>query len=133
MGGQAEGARAPADEDAAEITTLEEAESALAQAQSVLEGLKLADQSGVGRDSAKKDSAPARRRSAAAPAAPAEAEEKADDVTARCETACRAFASLERAASAVCRLAGDADERCARARRLVGDNAQRVAACGCPK
>jgi hypothetical protein len=49
-----------------------------------------------------------------------------------CETACRALASLERAAAAVCRLAGEADARCTRAKQTVAESSRRVAACGCP-
>jgi hypothetical protein len=49
-----------------------------------------------------------------------------------CATACRAFASLKRAADAVCRLAGpDEQPRCARARGVVAEGERRVAGCGC--
>ncbi len=49
-----------------------------------------------------------------------------------CATACRAFASLKRAAAAVCRLAGpEGQPRCTRARNVVADGEQRVAGCGC--
>jgi exonuclease VII small subunit len=60
-------------------------------------------------------------------AAPAAAESSAS----RCTVVCEAFASLERAAQAVCRLVGDSDERCTRARQLVEDSRLRIAACGC--
>lgn len=50
---------------------------------------------------------------------------------ARCPKACKAFASLERAGDAICRLAGDKDARCTRARDVIKQNATRVAACGC--
>jgi hypothetical protein len=49
-----------------------------------------------------------------------------------CSTACRAFSSLGRAASAVCRLAGDKDARCTHAHQVVADAEKRVAVCGCP-
>lgn len=52
---------------------------------------------------------------------------------ARCPTACKAFASLRRAATAVCRLAGDADARCTKARTSVTENEARVAACKCER
>jgi len=55
----------------------------------------------------------------------------ADDKESRCDTACKAFASLKRAADAVCRLAGDDDARCDHARKLVDENGRRVAQCGC--
>jgi hypothetical protein len=50
---------------------------------------------------------------------------------ARCPKACKAFASLERAGDAICRLAGENDARCTRAKDVVKQNATRVAACGC--
>lgn len=50
----------------------------------------------------------------------------------RCGIACKAFASLERAADGVCRLAGEQDARCKHARHLVDVNRRRVASCGCP-
>jgi hypothetical protein len=65
-----------------------------------------------------------------AEAAPApKAEKKASETG--CPTACRAFSSLGRAASAVCRLAGEKDARCTRAHGMVADAEKRVAACGC--
>jgi len=49
-----------------------------------------------------------------------------------CASACRAFASLDRAAEAVCRLAGESDARCRRAKKSVKENRQRVESCNCP-
>ncbi len=49
----------------------------------------------------------------------------------RCDQACLAFASLKRAADAICRLAGDTDARCSRAKRIVDDNEAKVKACSC--
>lgn len=49
----------------------------------------------------------------------------------RCPNACKAFGSLRRAADAVCRLAGDSDTRCARARTIVKDNESKLSACKC--
>lgn len=49
----------------------------------------------------------------------------------RCPNACKAFASLERAADAVCRLAGETDNRCTRAKQLVKENKTRVSVCQC--
>ncbi len=48
-----------------------------------------------------------------------------------CERVCKALASMRRAADAVCRLAGETDSRCARARSLVKENEARVSACAC--
>ena len=66
----------------------------------------------------------ARGQSSTAPAAAADKES-------RCATACKAFASLQRAADAVCRLAGEDDARCDHAKKVVTENGRRVAECGC--
>jgi hypothetical protein len=50
---------------------------------------------------------------------------------ASCGNACRAFASLQRAANAVCRLTSEGDARCVRARTVVKENETRVSVCGC--
>jgi type IV secretory pathway VirB10-like protein len=50
---------------------------------------------------------------------------------ARCENACKAFSSMKRAGDAVCRLAGDSDPRCKKARTLVKGSESRVAVCKC--
>lgn len=49
----------------------------------------------------------------------------------RCESACKAFSSMKRAGDAVCRLAGDSDPRCKKARTLVKGSESRVAVCKC--
>lgn len=49
----------------------------------------------------------------------------------RCPEACKAMSSLRRAAAAVCRLAGDAHARCARAKGIVKDSEGKLAACKC--
>lgn len=48
-----------------------------------------------------------------------------------CARLCRAFASMQRAQAAICRLAGEADARCADAKKSVAESATRVAHCGC--
>jgi hypothetical protein len=48
-----------------------------------------------------------------------------------CQTACRAFQSLGRAAGSICRLAGDKDDRCGQARAVVSQAERRVTTCGC--
>ncbi len=50
-----------------------------------------------------------------------------------CETACKAFSSLERASDAVCRLDNEGGQRCQRARQIREDAARRVQSCGCSK
>ncbi|MEZ4229936.1 MAG: hypothetical protein R3B89_12240 [Polyangiaceae bacterium] len=49
----------------------------------------------------------------------------------RCTRACQAFASLQRAADGICRLAGDTDQRCTKARGRVKEHAARLQACSC--
>ncbi len=49
----------------------------------------------------------------------------------RCDGACKALSSMKRAADAVCRLAGDSDQRCKKARTLVEESEGRVATCKC--
>jgi len=73
--------------------------------------------------------AAASRGAAADAAPPAKAEKKSAESS--CATACRAFASLERAASAVCRITGEKDGRCSHAHAVVSDAKQRVAVCTC--
>jgi hypothetical protein len=51
--------------------------------------------------------------------------------SAECPNLCRAFQSMRRAQSALCRLAGESDERCAEAKKTVAETAGRVAYCGC--
>lgn len=51
----------------------------------------------------------------------------------RCGNACKAFASLKRAAGAVCRLAGESNARCKRAQGIVQENQVRIAVCKCEK
>jgi hypothetical protein len=50
---------------------------------------------------------------------------------ASCANACRAFASLQRAANAVCRLTSEADAKCVRARTVVKENETRLSVCAC--
>jgi hypothetical protein len=68
-------------------------------------------------------------RGAADAAPPAKAEKKSSESS--CATACKAFASLERAALAVCRIAGEKDARCGHARGVLNDAKKRVTVCGC--
>jgi len=121
----------PAREEA-EFSSLEEAERALNQAKADLDRLALAKPSPVvGSDRAedrvaeKKENKPGRAPSAAGAAA-------ASKPNALCEEACRAFSSLSRAASAVCRLDGNGGTHCSRAKQVLADAQQRVASCSCP-
>jgi hypothetical protein len=75
--------------------------------------------------------APSRSRPAdAADEAPkAKADKKSAESS--CQTACRAFQSLGRAANSICRLTSDDDERCSKARGVVTQAERRVTTCGC--
>jgi hypothetical protein len=106
----------------ADFENLEQAEAALARARQELDTV-LGAAPAAGEAAAEKEDAD---RSAERPRT--EAEKKTESP---CGTACRAFASLERAAGAVCRLAGEADQRCTRAKATVEESARRVARCGC--
>jgi hypothetical protein len=143
--------RAPGDEPAPtslagsaeqqeEPASLAEAEALLDRAKADLDRLALNDPGGVPATAA---AAPAP--APAAPPAPsrAEAERPAEKSAAQdsaspkkeettCETACKAFSSLERASSAVCRLDTEAPaKRCERAKQIKDDAARRVSSCSC--
>jgi hypothetical protein len=119
--------------DAPAFTSVEEAQAALARAEQELLALQGGPPAATA--GAPEPQAPPPQASAPADRA-AEAEEKpaakADQAAApSCPGLCRAFASLSRAADAVCRLAGETDERCTHARSSVRTNFQRVASCRC--
>ncbi len=77
----------------------------------------------------KSSSAGAAASRGAADEAPAKAEKKSEGSS--CSTACRAFSSLERAATAVCRITGEKDGRCSHAHAVLADAKKRVAVCPC--
>lgn len=109
-----------------EYRTLAEAESALERAKAEL------DRFGFAAPPPAEPEAPQAPRSKKAESGTPEAgiEQKAGD---GCASACRAFASLLRAADAVCRLETDQGGRCTRAQKVVSDAERRVATCGCPR
>ncbi|MBI3200508.1 MAG: hypothetical protein HYZ29_03125 [Myxococcales bacterium] len=109
--------------DGAGFSTVAEAEAALDQANAELNPKTRADKTSDGKPKRPSDS-PAPK-----PAATGAPQGSAPD---RCVNACKAFASLKRAAAAVCRLAGEGDARCKRAQAIVQDNEVRVAVCKCP-
>ncbi|WP_437786241.1 hypothetical protein [Sorangium sp. So ce1097] len=76
------------------------------------------------------DGAP--RATAAGAARPSKKAEVDKGAAAPCETACRALASMSRAAQHLCGLAGDADQRCDAARARVKSATDRVEA-QCPR
>ena len=109
---------APADEAAddwgeeSSPETLPEATARFEQAQRELDQI-------WGAPARKYDQANTAHPEASAPAAP------------DCGSACRAFRSLRRSANAICNLAGENSQRCARARDIVATNERRVSGCGC--
>jgi hypothetical protein len=105
-----------------EPRTLDEAEALLEKARADLDRLAL---SGAPPGASANASAGAQAERSEADAQPAA---KAQSP---CPSACRAFASLGRAADAVCRLDAEGGERCERARRIREDASRRVASCGC--
>jgi hypothetical protein len=48
-----------------------------------------------------------------------------------CAGPCRALASMRRAVTALCRMTGDTDDRCAAAQRTLKDSEAKVASCHC--
>jgi hypothetical protein len=105
----------------------------LGQAVAELERAHAEFESAIPKQKARSSSAPAgaaaSRGADLDQAPPAKAEKKTEESS--CSTACRAYSSLGRAASAVCRLAGEKDARCTHAHRVVADAQRRVAVCGC--
>jgi len=110
--------------EAEDLDTIEQAQALLARAEQELESF-------YGQASQRKE------RAAGAPSPASAGAAARPPVRSRppspCASACRAFASLDRAAGAVCRLAGESDARCLRAKKSVKENAQRVASCSCPR
>jgi hypothetical protein len=93
------------EDDGSKLTTIEAAEAEFARVEQQLDGLW----AGAEKPDKKAES----------------------DPLAACDTSCKAFLSLERAAAAICRLAGEADARCMQARKSVERNRQRIAECAC--
>lgn len=113
-----------------EFSTLEAAEQALNQAKADLDRLALAEPAKeLGRSAGSSGSATEKKDRAAQPPKASAAAETAPNL---CENACRAFSSLSRAASAVCRLDGKGGSHCAHAKRVLADSQLRVASCSCP-
>jgi hypothetical protein len=103
--------------------TIEEAESQIARARSMLEGPP-------------KAAAPEANRPSEAPApppkplreSPAKRDERGEDL---CHDPCRALDSMRRAVEALCRMTGDADNRCLDARKTLTDSTTRLSTCRC--
>lgn len=109
----------------AEPRTIEEAQDWIARARADLEGEpQRADASSSSKST---DAPPGQPEGGASPAR----EERAPSLEASCGGSCRALASMKRAVEALCRMTGDADERCAEARRTLSDSTSRLARCKC--
>ena len=126
------GAEAPASSMAPaepEPTTVEEAQAQIDRAKQQLAG---------NAGSAGSAGMPSTGTSATTPAAtpPADAsrhqETSADQAEpSPCASPCRAIASMRRAVTAICRIAGDTDARCEGAKQTLVDSESRVKTCGC--
>jgi hypothetical protein len=102
--------------------TIAEAENQIAQARAVLEG-RPGDAT-----NATKTTEPAKPSKQAPQDAPSGRDEHGEDP---CRASCRALASMRRAVEALCRLTGESDDRCTRAKRVLADTTSRAAACTC--
>ena len=114
-------------------STIEEAQDQIAEAQQRLEGGDVDTRMAPGSTEAPSPPPPPPPSdpsgSAGAPAAPKDDATPAD----ACMASCRAFASMRRAVEALCRMTGETDDRCAKARRTLGTSNGRVTACRCAR
>lgn len=123
------GAAAPESEP--EPTTIEEAQAQIERARAALEGsrddAKTAEPEAAPApaDAAAERPPKASRREAEGAASGSGADKDA------CSAPCRALASMRRAATALCRMTGDADKRCVAARQTVADSESRLPSCRC--
>ncbi len=127
-----------------EPQTLAEAEALLDKARADLDRLAL-NEPGSPNASGAAAPAPAAAPPAPAPRAESRSQEKNADKAAAdqaqapakkeanaCDTACKAFSSLERASDAVCRLDTEGGgKRCERAKQIREDAARRISSCSC--
>jgi hypothetical protein len=107
-----------------EPRTIEEAQDWITRARADLEGEPRATEAS---SSSKTADTPGEPQGGSLPAR----EERAPSPDAACGGSCRALASMKRAVEALCRMTGDADERCADARRTLSDSTARLARCKC--
>ena len=111
--------------------TIEEAQDQIAEAQQRLAG---GDDESKAADAMPAAEAPAPpppppKSSSSGASAPAKTKENAP--VDACVSPCRAFASMRRAVEALCRMTGDTDDRCVKARRTLDTSNGRVSACRC--
>lgn len=124
-------------EQAQEPATLAEAEALLEKARADLDQLALNE---PGAPASAAGAAPAPVPPPVSRAEEKRSADKADEAAASaprkeantCETACKAFSSLQRASDAVCRLDTEVGaKRCTRAKQIREDAARRVSSCSC--
>jgi hypothetical protein len=110
-------------------STIEEAEADLSRARMALEGPPAPSQPAPTQTSPQGGVVqPSTPPPPMAPESPARLESRE---TSACETPCRAIASMRRAVTTICRLAGEEDARCTSAREVLKTNEKRVSTCGC--
>ncbi len=114
----------------APLTTLDEAQSAYADAQRDLDSLLGSQSGGLALDGTVDDDRPPK---AAPPPAPTAEASELKKEEGRCQRVCLALASLERARDAICRITSMEDERCTRATTSVDKNRERAKVCACPE
>ena len=112
------------------LETLDEAETAYANAQRDLDTLLGAPGGGVALEGSHDDDE--KKPPKAAPAPPTTGASQLSEQDSRCERVCLALASLERARDAICRITSDGDERCTKATSSVEKNRERAKVCACP-
>ncbi len=116
-----------------EFTSLESAERALNQAKADLDRLALAEPPvTVGRGAPADGASKAEKKDAQREQSPSATGAASAAPSARCENTCRAFASLSRAAHAVCRLDGETGAHCSQAKQIVQSAQPHIASCACP-
>ena len=111
-----------------EPRTIEEAQDQIAQARAALDATgdtKTGDTKATSESAPRAEPPAAPQGGAPPPASPRQQREDA------CGSPCRALASMKRAVEALCRMTGDTDDRCADAKRTLGESTSRVASCKC--
>jgi len=111
--------RAPDDYALSEPRTIEEAQNQIAQAREMLSAETNATR--------EMEASPRAEPPPPQGAAPSARREREDS----CGSPCRALASMKRAVEALCRMTGDADDRCVDAKRTLDESTGRVASCKC--
>lgn len=112
-----------------EPTTVEEAQKQIARAADELSARPVDLKAAEKPEATKSPSTPP---PAAEPAPKSRTEDySTDTMTHRCESPCRALASMRRAVEALCRMTGEGDTKCVDARRTLADNVGKTASCKC--